>query len=50
NVFVDASLSFPNGESGEFVYSNGGKLSQLDWKIQNTPIVKISLQGSDFYP
>ncbi|EFD5001456.1 omptin family outer membrane protease [Escherichia coli] len=43
NVFGDASLSFLNGESGEFVYSDGGKLSQLDWKIQNTPIIKMGL-------
>ena len=43
SVFVDASLSFLNGESGEFVYSNGGTLSQLDWKIQNTPIVKMGV-------
>lgn len=43
SVSVDASLSVLNGKSSEFVYNDGDKLSQLDWKIQNTPIVKAGI-------
>lgn len=43
SVSVDASLSVLNGKSSEFVYDDGKKGSQLDWKIQNTPIVKMGI-------
>lgn len=43
SISVDASLSVLNGKSSEFVYNDGDKLSQLDWKIQNTPIVKAGI-------
>ncbi|CNI69791.1 omptin family outer membrane protease [Yersinia vastinensis] len=46
NVIVSTSLGLLNSESREFVYNvpgNGRKLSQLDWKAKNTPIIKAEV-------
>lgn len=40
---VNTSLGVLNGESKEFVYDSGSKLSQLTWKIKNTPIIKAGM-------
>lgn len=43
---ISSSLGLLNAESQEFVYQpqyNGRKLSQIDWKAENTPIVKMDI-------
>ncbi|PNM23120.1 protease [Yersinia enterocolitica] len=43
---ISSSLGLLNAESQEFVYQrqyNGHKLSQIDWKAENTPIVKMDI-------
>lgn len=43
NLTLDASLSVLNGKASEYVYEDGSKLSELNWKIRNVPIVKAGL-------
>ena len=43
SVSVETSLSVLNGESREFVYDEGAKASQLNWKINNAPIIKAGI-------
>ncbi|MBS0054951.1 omptin family outer membrane protease [Yersinia sp. Marseille-Q3913] len=46
NVTISASLGLLNAESQEFVYqpgNSGHKLSQLDWKAKNIPIIKMDI-------
>ena len=43
---ISSSLGLLNAESQEFVYQpeyNGRKLSQIDWKAENIPIVKMDI-------
>lgn len=43
SVAIDAGVGWLAGKSQENVYDadGGGKISQLDWKIKNTPIVNL---------
>ncbi len=43
NITLDASVGWLAGKSQENVYDidDGSKISQLDWKIKNTPIIKL---------
>lgn len=44
SLTVSTSLGLLNAESNEYVYNwDSRKLSQLDWKAENTPIVKIDI-------
>lgn len=43
SVTIDTSVSVLNGKSGEFVYSDNRKVSQLDWQIKDTPIIKAGI-------
>lgn len=44
SLTVSTSLGLLNTESNEYVYDrNSRKISQLDWKAENTPIVKIDI-------
>ncbi|MDX7987047.1 omptin family outer membrane protease [Xenorhabdus sp. 12] len=42
NVKISTGLGWLGGESKEYVYNpnNGQKMSELDWKIKNIPIIK----------
>ena len=39
-VTFNTSLGWLGGESKEYVYDEGHKVSQLDWKIKNAAIIK----------
>ncbi|MCL1126601.1 omptin family outer membrane protease [Shewanella surugensis] len=42
NLMLEGSLGILNGSSTELVYdSDGSKLSQLDWDINNVPIIQL---------
>ncbi|WP_308461062.1 omptin family outer membrane protease [Yersinia kristensenii] len=44
SLAISSSLGLLNTESNEYVYDHKNrKLSQLDWKAQNTPIIKIDI-------
>ncbi|AJJ12157.1 coagulase/fibrinolysin [Yersinia rohdei] len=46
NLTISTSLGLLNSDSKELVYlqeKNGHKLSQLDWKAENTPIIKADI-------
>ncbi|MCL9780188.1 omptin family outer membrane protease [Vibrio sp. S4M6] len=44
NVTFEGSLGVLNGSSTELVYeSSGRKLSQLDWEIEDVPIIKLGI-------
>lgn len=44
NLLANISLGWFAGQANEYVYEAGGrKLSQLDWEIKNTPIIKGSI-------
>jgi plasminogen activator len=46
NLTISTSLGLLNAESQEFVYqpeNNTHKLSQLDWKVTNAPIIKMGI-------
>lgn len=45
NIKIDAAIGWMNGKSQEMYYDtdSGKKTDQLDWKIQNTPIVKMGI-------
>lgn len=39
---ISADIQMMNGKAGEYVYHpNGDKISYLDWKIKNIPILKL---------
>lgn len=39
---ISADIQMMNGKGGEYVYHpNGDKISYLDWKIKNVPILKL---------
>lgn len=39
---ISADIQTMNGKAGEYVYAdNGDKVSYLDWKIRNVPILKL---------
>lgn len=44
SLTVSTSLGLLNTEANEYVYdSNNRKVSQLDWKTENTPIIKMDV-------
>ena len=40
-IQLEGALGLLNGSSTELVYRDGKKLSQLDWEIENVPIIKL---------
>lgn len=46
---VSAEIQMTNGKAGEYVYSSnndGDKISYLDWKIKNVPVLKLGYDYS----
>ncbi|WP_252724330.1 omptin family outer membrane protease [Vibrio hepatarius] len=41
DIKLEGAIGLLNGSSTELVYDDGQKLSQLDWKIENVPIIKL---------
>ena len=41
DIKLEGAVGLLNGSSTELVYEDGKKISQLDWKIKNVPIIKL---------
>jgi plasminogen activator len=42
-LVITPSIGMLSSNTGEYVYENDQKLSQLDWRVSNVPVLKLSL-------